>query len=66
MPTSGPELRRERRAKEITTVALAAQIGLSRASLYTLEKSAEVEPDRVTAYRTAIEALTAAKTETAA
>ena len=61
MPTSGPELRRERRAAEITTVALAAQIGLSRASLYTLEVAAVVPPERVVAYREAIKALTAAK-----
>ncbi len=65
MPTSGPELRRERRAKELTTVAVHTYMGISRATLYTLERSAEVEPERVAAYREAIKALTAAK-ETAA
>jgi DNA-binding XRE family transcriptional regulator len=65
MPTSGPELRRERRAAEITTVALAAEINLSRASLYTLEQSAVVSPERVAAYREAVKALTAAKASAA-
>ena len=61
MPTSGPELRRERRAKEITTVAVHTHMGVSRATLYTLERAAEVDPAQAKAYRTALEALTVAK-----
>ena len=66
MPTSGPELRRERRAAEITTVALAAAISVSRATLYTLERAAVVEPTRVEQYRAAVKAIRDAKDEAAA
>lgn len=61
MPTSGPTLRRERRLADITTVALAAQMKLSRATLWTLERSAAVEPDRALAYREAVKTLRDAK-----
>lgn len=67
MPTAGPTLRRERRRDEITTVALAAQMGISRATLYTLERAAIVEPERVAQYRSSLKALRDATTgETAA
>ena len=61
MATSGPTLRRERRLADITTVALAAQMKLSRASLYTLERSAAVTPERTSAYREAVKTLRDAK-----
>lgn len=66
MPTPGKTLRRERRAKEITTVDLARQMGISRATLWTIEKSAEVDPGRVVDYRAAVKALSDANTEEAA
>ena len=57
MPTAGPTLRRERRLAEVTTVALAAAMGISRATLYTLERSAVVEPERAKQYRNAVKAV---------
>lgn len=57
MPTAGPTLRRERRLADITTVALAARMGLSRQALWALERSAVVSPERVAAYREAVKTL---------
>ena len=61
MPTSGPTLRRERRAAEITTVALAAQMRITRQTLWTLEKSAAPSPEYVAAHREAVKTLRDAK-----
>ena len=66
MPTSGPTLRRERRSKEVTTVALAARMGISRATLYTLERSAVVSAERAMEYRAAVKALSDANESGAA
>ena len=65
MPTSGPTLRRERRSAEVTTVALAAQMGISRATLYTLERSAMVDPERAALYRESVKTLRDAKDQAA-
>lgn len=61
MPTSGPSLRRERRAADITTVALHRQMGISRATLYTIERAAVIDPDQAAAYRAAVKTLRDAK-----
>lgn len=61
MPTSGPTLRRERRAADITTVALAKAMGISRATLYTVERSAAPTGEYVLAHREAVKALRDAK-----
>jgi transcriptional regulator with XRE-family HTH domain len=39
MAITGPDLRRERRIAEITATEIAARMGVSRATLHTLEKS---------------------------
>lgn len=57
MPTAGPTLRIERLRANLTATALAAQMGLSRQSLWALERAAKVTPERVTAYREAIKTL---------
>jgi AcrR family transcriptional regulator len=54
MPITGLDLRAERRAAEVTTRDLCARMGVSRATLYTLEKSAVVTVERVTQYRAAL------------
>jgi DNA-binding XRE family transcriptional regulator len=66
MPTAGPTLRRERRIADITTVALAKEMGISRATLYTLERAAVVSPEQVAAHRAAVKTLRDGKTEDAA
>lgn len=55
MPTTGPQLRRLRRKSEITTVALAARMGISRQTLWAIERAAEVDPDRAKQYRAAVD-----------
>lgn len=66
MPTSGPTLRAERRAAEITTMDLAARMGVSRATLYTLEKSAVVTAERAAQYQRALaDAIVASKARVA-
>lgn len=60
MPTTGPQLRRLRRASEITTVAIAARLGISRQTLWTIERSAVVAQDRADAYRQAVRDITEA------
>lgn len=61
MPTSGPTLRRERRAADVTTVDLCAHMRISRATLYTLERAAVVDPDRAVQFRESVKALRDAK-----
>ena len=61
MPTRGPSLRRERRNAEVTTVALAKQLGISRQTLWSLENAAEVTPERASEYREAVKTLSDAK-----
>lgn len=65
MPTSGPTLRRERRRAEITTVALAKEMGISRATLYTLEQSATPTAEYVIRHREAVKTLRDAKDQAA-
>jgi AcrR family transcriptional regulator len=54
MPITGPDLRSERRAAEVTTRELSARMGVSRATLYTLEKSAVITIERASQYRRAL------------
>lgn len=61
MPTAGPTLRIERLRAHLTATALAAQMGLSRQSLWALERAAKVRPERVLEYRTAVKTLSDAK-----
>ena len=51
MATTGRTLRVERLKSEVTVTALAARMGLSRQSLWALERMAAVRPDRVELYR---------------
>lgn len=57
MPTAGPTLRIERLRANLTATALAAQMGLSRQALWSLERAARVSPERVEAYRAAVKTL---------
>ena len=57
MPTAGPTLRIERLRANLTATALAAQMHLSRQSLWALERAARVSPERVAAYREAVKSL---------
>ena len=61
MPTKGPTLRRERRQAEVTATAVAAALGVSRQTLWAIERAVEVTPERVAAYRSAVETLRDAK-----
>lgn len=61
MPTAGPTLRIERLRAHVSATALAAQMGVSRQTLWSLERSAKVSPDRVIAYRSAVKTLSDAK-----
>ncbi len=55
MPTTtGPNLRAERRRAEITTVAIAARMGISRQTLWALERAAIVTGERAAQYRQAL------------
>ena len=54
MPTTGPDLRTERRLADITVVDIAARMGLSRQAIHSLERSAELTIERVEAYRAAL------------
>lgn len=65
MPTSGPTLRRERRRAEVSATAVALQMGISRQTLYVIERSAAPGTDYVTAYRAAVKTLSDAKDEAA-
>lgn len=65
MPTAGPTLRIERLRAHVSATALAAEIGCSRQTLWSLERAAKVAPDRVASYRAGVKTLSDAK-ETAA
>lgn len=54
MAVSGKDLRVERATADITVTDIAARMGLSRQSLWVLERSAIVAPDRVHQYRQAL------------
>lgn len=54
MPTTGPDLRSERRAADITVVEIAARMGLARQSVHTIERSATVTVERAVQYRQAL------------
>jgi len=66
MPTRGPTLRRERRLADVTATAVAAALGVSRQTLWAIERSVDVTPERVAAYRAAVKTLSDAKGENAA
>lgn len=57
MPTAGPQLRKERRAAEITVQAMSAQMGTSRTRIHGWERSVSVPAEFVAAYRAALTAL---------
>lgn len=57
MPIEGIDLKVERIRAKIKTQALADQMGVSRATLYTIEINGDVEPDRAQEYRQALAAL---------
>jgi transcriptional regulator with XRE-family HTH domain len=57
MATTGKTLKLERVRAEVTIVDLAARMGLSRQSLWVLERSATVDPSRVSQYRAALDGL---------
>lgn len=61
MPTTGPQLRKERRRAEVAVTAIAARMGFSRQTVHALERDAEPNPERVTAYRAALAAEVDAK-----
>lgn len=66
MPTTtGPDLRAERRAAEVTTVDVAARMGVSRQTLWSLERAAIVPADRVAQYRQALQDAIVASQEAA-
>ena len=54
MPTSGRELRLERVTADVTVTALAERIGLSRQSVWVIERSATVTTERAAQYRAAL------------
>lgn len=51
---TGPELRKERRASEITVTEIALRMSLSRQTIHALEKDCEPDQERVIAYREAL------------
>jgi hypothetical protein len=54
MPITGRDLRVERVTADVTVVAVAARMGLSRQALWALERSAVVKPERAAQYRQAL------------
>jgi transcriptional regulator with XRE-family HTH domain len=54
MPTTGPQLRKERRALEITVQAVSAQMGRSRQTIHGWERAASVPPEFASEYRVAL------------
>lgn len=54
MPITGLDLRAERRLAEITATEIAARMGISRATIHTLEKSAVITVERESQYRRAL------------
>lgn len=54
MPITGLDLRAERRRAEITATEIAKRMGISRATIHTLEKSAVITVERELQYRRAL------------
>ena len=54
---TGPELRRERRAKELSVVAVASLMGVSRQTVHAYERAADPGADVAKAYRAALRTL---------
>jgi DNA-binding XRE family transcriptional regulator len=66
MPITGLDLRLERRMADITATEIAARMGLSRATIHTLEKSAVITVERERQYRRALaDAIVAAREKVA-
>lgn len=63
MPITGLDLRAERRRNEITATEIAARMGISRATIHTLEKSAVITVERELQYRRALAAAIVAASE---
>ena len=62
MPTTkGIDLRIERTRARATIIAVALQMGLSRQTLWTLERSEKVDPERAREYRAALRAIVDAR-----
>lgn len=57
--TTGKQLRTERRALELKMTDVARLMGVSRTTLWTIEKAAEVHPAQEAAFRDAVARLTA-------
>jgi transcriptional regulator with XRE-family HTH domain len=55
MPTAGKTLKVERVRANVTITAVAARMGLSRTTLWVLERSAAVDAERAAAYRAALQ-----------
>ena len=55
MPTSGLDLKVKRVRANVQLVDLAAEMQVSRQTLWTIERSAFVDPDRVSQYLSALE-----------
>lgn len=54
MATTGTDLKVERVKANVTIVDLAARMGLSRQTLWGIERAARVAPERVNQYRQAL------------
>jgi transcriptional regulator with XRE-family HTH domain len=65
MATTGRELRVERLLAEVSVVAIAARMGLSRQAVWALERMASVKADRALAYRAALRDASATSEEVA-
>ena len=66
MPITGLDLRAERRRNEITATEIASRMGISRATIHTLEKSAVITVEREVQYRRALsDAIVAAQARVA-
>ena len=66
MPITGLDLRAERRKADVTVVAIAARMGLSRQTIHVLEKSAVITVEQAAQYRQALaDAIVASKAKVA-
>jgi predicted transcriptional regulator len=66
MPIRGSDLRKERRAAEVTVTAVARMLGVSRQTIHTLEQPDRLaDLDRANAYLTAVKTLRDAKDKAA-
>lgn len=54
MPTTGPDLRAERRAADITVTDLRARMGVSRQTVHAIESRAVLTVEQVEKYRAAL------------